>query len=76
MSEAITLIKRNLKGEASWQYEGRLLRRSVPDNSGGDGGFLVEAYFNREDTPFLNTVLKRGDRFVELFYTGRWYNIF
>jgi predicted RNA-binding protein associated with RNAse of E/G family len=76
LSEAITLIKRTLKGETSWQYEGRLLRRLVPDNSVGDGGFLVEAYFNRDDTPFLNTVLKRGDRFVELFYTGRWYNIF
>lgn len=76
MSQAITLIKRNLSGEATWQYEGRLLRRLVPSESAEDGGFLVEAFFNRADMPFLNTTLKRGDRFVELFYTGRWYNIF
>jgi predicted RNA-binding protein associated with RNAse of E/G family len=76
LSQAITLIKRNLKGEATWQYAGRLLRRLDPAGSGDDGGFLVEAFFNRADTPFLNTVLKRGDRFVELFYAGRWYNIF
>jgi len=69
VSRAVTLIKRNLQGEATWQYQGRLLRRI-------DGRLLVEALFNRADTPFLNTVLKRGDRFVELFYTDRWYNIF
>ena len=69
MSQPVTLIKRDLRGEATWQYEGRLLRRM-------DGGLLVEAFFSRSDTPFLNTVLKRGDRFVEQFYTDRWYNIF
>jgi hypothetical protein len=76
LSRSITLIKRNLRGEATWQYEGRLLRRLAPGESGGDAGFLVEAFFNRPDTPFLDTVLKRGDRFVELFYTERWCNIF
>lgn len=76
MSQSITIIKRNLRGEATWQYEGRLLRRLIPAEPGGERGFLVEAFFNRADMPFLDTVLKRGDRFVELFDTGRWYNIF
>jgi len=69
VNQRVTLIKRNLLGEATWQYEGRLLRRMA-------GGLLVEAFFNRADTPFLDIVLKRGDRFLELFYTERWYNIF
>jgi uncharacterized protein len=69
MSEPVTLIKRNLRGEATWRYDGQLLRRA-------DGELLVEAYFNRADLPFFDTVLREGDRFVELFYTDRWYNIF
>jgi predicted RNA-binding protein associated with RNAse of E/G family len=69
VSQPVTLIKRNLRGEVTWQYEGRLLRRV-------NGGLLVEARFNRPDTPFLGTTLKQGDRFVEIFYTDRWYNIF
>ena len=69
LNETITLIKRNIKGEATWQYKGRLLRR-VP------GGVLIEAFFNRPDMPFLDIVLKQGDRAVEVFYTDRWYNIF
>jgi protein associated with RNAse G/E len=26
--------------------------------------------------PFMGITLKRGDRFMETFYTDRWYNIF
>lgn len=69
MGEPVTLIKRNLHGEATWQYDGQLLRRRA-------GELLVEAYFNRSDMPFFDTILRQGDRFVELFYTDRWYNIF
>jgi len=32
--------------------------------------------FNRDDLPFMDIVLKRNDRFVETFYSDRWYNIF
>ena len=28
------------------------------------------------DTPILDAVLKNQDRFVEIYYTDRWYNIF
>jgi hypothetical protein len=37
---------------------------------------VVEAIFGRPDLPFMDLVLKQGDRFVETFYTRRWYNIF
>ena len=29
-----------------------------------------------EDMPFMDVTLKRGDRFVETFYSRRWYNTF
>jgi protein associated with RNAse G/E len=36
----------------------------------------LEALFNRDDLPFMDIVLKRNDRFVETFYSDRWYNVF
>ena len=51
------------------QYSAQVLRR-------GSNFVLLEARFNRPDIPILDTVLKKGDRFVEIYYTDRWYNIF
>jgi len=65
----ITVLKRDLSGVVTWQYEGRVLKRE-------SNCVLLEAYFNRDDTPFMDVVLKRGDRFVERFCADRWYNIF
>lgn len=65
----VTVLKKNLAGEVTWQYEGVVLRR--------DGNSVtVEALFDREDLPFMDTILKKGDRFVEHYYADRWYNIF
>ena len=69
MNEPITVLKLNLTGEVTWQYQGRILAR--------EGNLVVlEAFFNRPDTPFMDVELKENDRFVETFYTDRWYNIF
>jgi len=65
----ITVLKRNLSGEVTWQYEGRVLKREA-------NCVVLEAFFNRDDMPFMDVVLKRDDRFVETFYTDRWYNVF
>lgn len=65
----ITVLKRNLDGEVTWQYEGRILKRE-------SNHVVLEAFFNRDDMLFMDVVLKRGDRFVETFYTDRWYNVF
>jgi predicted RNA-binding protein associated with RNAse of E/G family len=65
----IKVLKKNLSGEVTWQYDGVVLRR--------ESNFVVlEALFNRPDTPFMDVVLKENDRFVETFYNDRWYNIF
>ncbi len=65
----ISVLKRNLDGEVTWQYEGRVLEREA-------NCVVLEAFFNRDDLPFMDVILKRGDRFVETFYFDRWYNVF
>ncbi len=65
----INILKRNLQGEVTWQYTGQVLEC-------GDDFVCLEARFNRADMPFMGIVLKQNDRFVETFYTTRWYNIF
>lgn len=65
----ITVLKKNLHGEVVWQYSGLVLER-------GPDFVRLEARFNRSDMPFMGVVLKHNDRFLETFYTDRWYNIF
>jgi len=69
MKEAIKVLKKNLKDEITWQYEGQVLRREP-------NAVVLEAFFNRPDLPFMDVTFKENDRFVETFYTDRWYNIF
>jgi predicted RNA-binding protein associated with RNAse of E/G family len=65
----IKVQKKNPVGEVTYEYEGRLLSRQT-------NSITIEALFDREDMPFRNIILKKGDRFVEEYYTDRWYNIF
>ncbi len=69
MNPTITVIKRSPSGEELMRYPGAVLRRGPTD-------VVLEARFNRDDLPFMGTVFKKGDRFVETYYTDRWYNIF
>jgi uncharacterized protein len=69
MREKIIVDKLNLQGELKWRYEGEVIERGVD-------WLILEAYFDRDDMPFMDTSLKRGDRFVETYYTKRGYNIF
>ena len=71
-SEALPRIKvqkKNPAGEVTYQYEGILLSRD-------EHTIVLEALFDRADMPFMDVVFKTGDRFVEYYYTERWYNIF
>ncbi len=63
------ILKKNINDEVTWQYEGVVLSRA-------ENAITLEALFNRDDMPFMDIVLKRNDRFVETFYSDRWYNIF
>lgn len=66
---SITVIKWNTHRQETWRYEGQILRQTA-------NSLLLEALFNRDDSIFHEISLGRGDRFVEVFYTDRWYNIF
>ena len=63
------ILKKNLADEVTWQYDSEVLRRD-------ETSITVEAFFNRDDMPFQEIILKRNDRFVETFFTDKWYNIF
>jgi hypothetical protein len=63
------IIKKNHKDEVTWEYESKLISRE-------ENFAIVEALFDRDDLPFQEIVLKRNDRFVETFYTDKWFNIF
>ena len=63
------ILKKNLAGDVTWQYDSEVLHRD-------ETSITVEAFFNRDDLPFQEIVLKRNDRFVETFFTDKWYNIF
>jgi uncharacterized protein len=67
---AITIRKLDYTGREVFAYPGAVLERTATS-------VTVEAIFNRYDRLDLGyTVFERGDRFVEYFYTDRWYNIF
>ncbi len=65
----IKVQKKNLAGEVTYEYEGVLLSRD-------EHMIVLEALFDRADMPFMDVIFKTGDRFVEYYYTDRWYNIF
>jgi uncharacterized protein len=65
----IKVQKKNPAGEVTYEYEGVLLSRD-------ENVVTLEALFDRADMPFMDVVFKPGDRFVEYYYTDRWYNIF
>ena len=69
MTQAISVIKRNAAGQEILRYVGTLLRQEPHV-------IALEASFSRPDQPFMGMVMKTGDRFVETYFTDRWYNVF
>lgn len=67
--QKVTVLKCNLQGEETWRYQGQVMR-SAPEM------VLIEARFNRSDLPFHGVTLRENDRFVEIYFADRWYNIF
>jgi len=65
----IKVQKKNPNGEVLVEYEGDELARD-------ENSITLEALFDRTNMPFQDVVFKTGDRFVEYYYSDRWYNIF
>jgi predicted RNA-binding protein associated with RNAse of E/G family len=69
VNQPISVIKRNPAGQELWRYSGTLLRRDFHT-------LVLEANFNAPDRPFMGIELLTGDRFIETYFTDRWYNVF
>lgn len=65
----ITVIKLDESGNEIWRYDGEEIKRQ-------ETCIVLEAFFNRSDINFHGMQMQCGDRFVETYYTDRWYNIF
>lgn len=67
--DIITVYKLDHNGREVWKYPAVVLER-------GPRHIRLEAFFNRDDMALGYAVFRRGDRFVETFYSDRWYNVF
>lgn len=65
----ITIKKHDAQGLFVWAYDGKLVERTAVS-------LTIDAIFQREDMDLGFAIFKKGDRFIEHFYTDRWYNIF
>ena len=69
MTDLLTVKKLNLDHELVIAYDGTVLERT-PE------AIVLEARFSRETMDLGYAVLEHRDRFVEHFFSDRWYNIF
>ena len=65
----ITVIKLNALGETKIQYQGEVIERLA-------NGLVIQAYWTLAPKELGYTRFEPGDRFIEYYYTNRWYNIF
>lgn len=65
----MTIQKLNTLGQETWRYTGEILETAKDK-------LVLQAYFDRQDSLFHGMPLHTNDRFVETYYTDRWYNIF
>ena len=68
-SPMITVHKLDHSGVEKLSYTGKVLQRTATS-------VMLEAHFALDTMELEYVTLKRGDRFVEYFYSDRWYNVF
>jgi predicted RNA-binding protein associated with RNAse of E/G family len=61
--------KLDASGREVWRYPAEVVES-------GPTYVVLEATFDRNDLEFHGLRLNRGDRFVETYYSNRWYNVF
>lgn|SRR5574341_312050 len=71
MSEPVqlTIVKNDHAGREVWRYQGRLMERT-------DSFVRLEAYFSWDEMDKGYAIFRKGDRFVEQYFTDHWYAIF
>src|SRR2546428_13305008 len=65
----ITVSKLNSLGETKIQYQGEIIER-LTDR------IIILAYWKHPLKDLGYTRFEPGDRFIEYYYSNRWYNIF
>jgi protein associated with RNAse G/E len=65
----INIHKQDFSGRVVWKYTGSLLEYN-------QNRIVIEAYFDREDTPLDKIILRKGDKFIETYFTDQWFNIY
>jgi protein associated with RNAse G/E len=65
----ITVIKRNAAGKEQTRYTGEVIERGVDS-------VVIEAYWTRAAKDLGYTRFEPGDRFIEYYFSNRWFNIF
>ncbi|MCH8066673.1 MAG: DUF402 domain-containing protein [Chloroflexi bacterium] len=64
----ITVVKYDHAGVEIFRYPGKVLSRA-------ETRLDIEAIFQAEDNVFHGISFNQGDRFLETYYSDRWYNI-
>lgn len=64
----ITIHKLDENHAEVWNYQGTVLQRT-------DNVIRLEARYNYKDQDLGKIQLRFGDRFLETFYSDRWYNV-
>jgi predicted RNA-binding protein associated with RNAse of E/G family len=66
---ALTVQKLDHAGKLVTSYPGRIIRRD-------SASVVLEALWQRDRLELPYVALEPGDRFIEFYFTDRWYNIF
>lgn len=69
VTDEVVVSKLRPDGSVAISYAGRVLAHTANE-------VVLEAIFGRETMELSYVTLETGDRFVEHFYSDRWYNIF
>lgn len=68
MNERIVVHKLDADGKETWRYKGVIIAQD-------ETSLTLEAFFDQEAMFIHGIDLQRGDRFVEIYYPDRWYNV-
>lgn len=69
MSNKITVVKQDHLGVEVIRYQGQVLMRTAAE-------IMIEAFFALEHAMMVDIPLLKGDKFLETYFTGHWYNIY
>lgn len=65
----ITVVKLSPRGETKIRYQGEVVEHL-------SHGVIIQAYWSQPTKNLGYTSFEPGDRFIEYYYTDRWFNIF